>query len=100
MVTSTTNPGVNKGGLEVESGTGNSTNLRSIHEQLTLDANQEKKDVTTQQSEDSPEYIEGWRLAAIMITVFLSTLLGSLDVVSPPLLPNHQPPVDLTNYRA
>lgn len=43
----------------------------------------EKQDgVTTEQAGNEPEYETGWRLAAVMTTIFLTTLLAALDIVS------------------
>jgi len=41
---------------------------------------QEKQDGSDAAPE--PEYAEGFRLAAVMGTIFLSTLLAALDIVS------------------
>ena len=45
---------------------------------------QEKgNDVVVDNATGQPEYATGFRLAIIMSTVFLSTLLAALDIVSP-----------------
>lgn len=85
MASSNSNLEASKENLEIEGGTEHSVNSTSIHEQLASDATEKEIDGVTQQTEDAPEYIEGLRLTAVMITVFLSTLLSALDVVS--LLP-------------
>jgi hypothetical protein len=43
---------------------------------------QEKHELHDDGAAPEPEYAEGFRLAAIMGTIFLSTLLAALDIVS------------------
>lgn len=54
----------------------------------TMDGGYSTPDKTVQEKQDGsdaapePEYAEGFRLAAVMGTIFLSTLLAALDIVS------------------
>ena len=40
-----------------------------------------------EKSEEQPEYLGTFRLAMVMCTINLSTLIASLDLVSPPVEP-------------
>lgn len=60
----------------------------------TTDGGYSTPDIAVQEKQDEPtapepEYATGFRLAAIMGTIFLSTLLAALDIVSP-LFPNFE----------
>jgi hypothetical protein len=69
--------------MAAEAEEGHTTDSTSNGEQFASDSLQEKQDgVAAEHAGDDPEYATGWRLAAIMCTIFLTTLLAALDIVS------------------
>lgn len=62
---------------------GHTADSGSNGEQSLSDNLQEKKDgIALEHEGDEPQYMTGFRLSAVMCTLFLTTLLAALDIVS------------------